>query len=293
MSRFGSEGEDLIGRWSEEKLDLLAKYLRAYSVIMSEQKKKWLRSYYYIDAFAGSVRPRAKEDEQRYINGSPLRALQTEPRFDAYWFVDVSPQRVERVQRLREEFPDRVIDVRQGNCNDVLCNEIAPQIPYSSRRRAFVFLDPYGLQVDWATVQELANTETCDIFINFSVMGVTRLLPRDQNPRAETIERLSKVMGSTDWITQIYQEPEVAQLPLFGNLEEPVISRDAIQAEWLARLYAEQLGDLFPHVSKPVLMRNSTNSVLYALFLASHNQTAVKITNEIFKNYDNLRRLGR
>jgi three-Cys-motif partner protein len=212
MSRLSSEGEDIVGRWSEEKLNLLAKYLKAYSVIMNEQKKSWLRAYYYIDAFAGSVRPRAKEDEQRYIDGSPLRALQTEPRFDGYWFVDVSHRRVERVQQLRKEFPDRVIDVRQGNCNEVLRNEIVPQLPYSSKQRAFVFLDPYGLQVDWETVQELASTRTCDIFVNFSVMGVTRLLPRDQNPDPEVVEQLSKVMGSTDWITQIYRESSEIQL---------------------------------------------------------------------------------
>lgn len=292
MSRLGSEGEDIIGRWSEEKLELLAKYLKAYSVIMNEQKKSWLRAYYYIDAFAGSVRPRAKEDEQRYIDGSPLRALQTEPRFDGYWFVDVSSRRVDRVQRLREDFPDCAIDVRQGNCNEVLCNEIAPQLSYSSKKRAFVFLDPYGLQVDWGTVRELANTGTCDIFVNFSVMGVTRLLPRDQNPNPGIIEQLSKVMGSTNWIDQIYQEPPGVQLDLFGNPTGPTFSRDTIQAEWLASLYTEQLGSLFPHVSRPVLMRNSTNSVLYALCLASHNQTAIKITNEIFNRYERLRNLG-
>jgi three-Cys-motif partner protein len=293
MSRFGSEGEDIIGRWSEEKLDLLAKYLKAYSVIMNEQKKSWLRAYYYIDAFAGSVRPRAKEDEQRYINGSPLRALQTEPKFDGYWFVDVSPRRVERVQELRTEFPNSVIDVRQGNCNEVLCNEIVPQLAYSSRQRAFVFLDPYGLQVDWETVRELANTRTCDIFVNFSVMGVTRLLPRGQNPEPEVIEQLSQVMGSTNWIAEIYREPPGVQLDIFGNPTGPTSSRDTIQAEWLASLYAEQLRSLFPHVSRPVLMRNSTNSVLYALCLASHNQTAIKITNEIFNRYEKLRDLGK
>lgn len=293
MSRFGSEGEDIIGRWSEEKLDLLAKYLKAYSVIMNEQKKSWLRAYYYIDAFAGSVRPRAKEDEQRYINGSPLRALQTEPKFDGYWFVDVSPRRVERVQELRTEFPNSVIDVRQGNCNEVLCNEIVPQLAYSSRQRAFVFLDPYGLQVDWETVRELANTRTCDIFVNFSVMGVTRLLPRGQNPEPEVIEQLSQVMGSTNWITEIYREPSGVQLDIFGNPTGPTSSRDTIHAEWLASLYAEQLRSLFPHVSRPVLMRNSTNSVLYALCLASHNQTAIKITNEIFNRYEKLRDLGK
>jgi three-Cys-motif partner protein len=292
MARLGSEGEDIIGRWSEEKLDLLAKYLKAYSVIMNEQKKSWLKSYYYIDAFAGSIRPKAKDDEQRYIDGSPLRALQTEPKFDGYWFIDVSSRRTERVQGLREEFPDSVIDVRQGNCNEILCNEIVPQIPYSSKNRAFVFLDPYGLQVDWETVRRLANARTCDIFVNFSVMGVTRLLPRDQNPEPEVLEQLNKVMGSTDWITQIYQPPAEQQLDLFGN-QEPTSSRETIRAEWLASLYAKQLGSLFQYVSKPVLMRNSTNSALYALCLASHNQTAIRITNDIFNRYEKLREGGR
>lgn len=298
MSQLGSE--DIIGRWSEEKLDLLAQYLQAYSVIMSNQKtsnnptgRPWLKAYYYIDAFAGSVRPRAKKDEERYIDGSPLRALQTEPRFDGYWFIDVSPRRVERIERLRAEFLDCVIEIRQGNCNEVLCNEIIPRLSHASKQRAFVFLDPYGLQVDWETVKELANTRTCDIFVNFSVMGVTRLLPRAQNPEPEVVEQLNKVMGSTTWITQIYREPAGTQLDLFGNSAEPTSSRDTIQAEWLASLYTEQLRSLFPHVSRPVLMQNSTNSVLYALCLASHNQTAIKITNEIFNRHERLRGLER
>ncbi len=300
MSRLGSEGEDIIGRWSEEKLDLLAKYLKAYSDIMSNQKtsnnptgRPWLRAYYYIDAFAGSVRPRAKEDEQRYINGSPLRALQVDPRFDGYWFIDFFPQRVERVERLRTEFPDHNIETRLGNCNEVLCNELIPQILNSKTQRSFVFLDPYGLQVNWETVRELANTKTCDIFVNFSVMGVTRLLPRDQLPEPEVREQLSKVMGSTNWITEIYREPPGIQLDLFGNPTEPTLSRDTIQAEWLASLYTEQLRSLFQHVSRPVLMRNSTNSVLYALCLASHKEAAIKITNQIFDRHERLRDLGR
>jgi three-Cys-motif partner protein len=289
MSRQGCEGEDIIGRWSEEKLDLLAKYLKAYSAIMNKQKQSWLKAYYYIDAFAGSVRPRSKEDEQRYIDGSPLRALQTEPKFDAYWFIDVSPRRIERIEGLRDEFPDCVIEIRQGNCNEILCSEVIRRITYASKQRAFVFLDPYGLQVDWQTVRKLANTKTYDIFINFSVMGVTRLLPRDQRPEGEVLEQLNKVMGSTNWLDQIYQPPR--QLSFFPELE-PALSRETIKAEELASLYAEQLRSLFPHVSKPVLMKNSTNSVLYALCLASHNQTATNITNDIFDRYERLRQLG-
>lgn len=285
-----------IGKWSEDKLDLLAKYLKAYSDIMNKQKtpnnptgRAWLQAYYYIDAFAGSITPKSKEDEQRYIKGSPLRALQTKPRFDGYWFIDLSPRRIERVERLREEFPNCTIEIRQGNCNEVLRNDIIPQLPYSSNQRAFVFLDPYGLQVDWDTVKKLANTRTCDLFINFSVMGVTRLLPRDRSPSPEVVERLSKVMGSTDWLELIYRKPEVTQLNLFGNQEESSLSRDTIPAEWLASLYTEQLRSIFRHVSRPILMRNSTNSALYALCIASYNQTAIKIMNDIFERHEELR----
>jgi three-Cys-motif partner protein len=167
-------------------------------------------------------------------------------------------------------------------------NEIIPKIPQSSKKRAFVFLDPYGLQVEWETIKALADTKACDIFINFSVMGVTRLLPKAQSPDLEVIARLNKVMGNTDWINQIYREPASNQLSLFGQ-SESTLSRETIQAEWLSLLYTKQLGDLFEYVSKPVLMRNSTNSVLYALCLASHNQTAIKITNEIFKRHEQLR----
>jgi hypothetical protein len=268
MSRIGSEGEDIIGGWSEEKLDLLARYLKAYSDIMNNQKtsnnptgRPWLRSYYYVDAFAGSVRPRAKEEEERYIDGSPLRALQTEPKFDGYWFIDLSSRRA------------------------VLRDRIIPRLSYSSRQRAFIFLDPYGLQVGWDTIRELAETKTCDIFINFSVMGVTRLLPREQSPDPEAVQRINRVMGSTDWITQIYREPAGTQLGLFGEQETPSPSRETIPAEWLAKLYTQQLKSLFPNVSKPVLMKNSTNSVLYALCMASHNKTAIDITNDIFSRY--------
>jgi three-Cys-motif partner protein len=251
------------------------------------RKKPWLKAYYYIDAFAGSVKPTAKEDEQRYIEGSPLRALRTEPPFDGYWFIDASPQRTERLERLCDEFPDREIHVRRGDCNEILCNDILPNLSLKKKspRRAFVFLDPYGLQVDWQTITQLAETKACDIFINFSVMGVTRLLLKDKEPKTEVVEQLDKVMGNVDWLEKLYQLPQNIQLNLFDN-QEPNASRDKISANRLADVYTERLKTLFPYVSNPVIMKNSKNAALYTLCLASHNEKAIKITNDIFKRYE-------
>jgi three-Cys-motif partner protein len=121
-------------------------------------------------------------------------------------------------------------------------------------------------------------------------MGVTRLLPKEQPPEADALEKLDRIMGSTEWVNRIYQPPAQVQLSLFENLE-PSLSRETIKAEWLASLYTEQLSSVFPHVSKAAIMKNSTNSALYALCLASHNPTAVKITNDIFKRYERLNQM--
>ncbi len=279
--------EDIVGKWTEEKLELLEKYLRAYATIMNKQKRTWLKAFHYIDAFAGSGRARAK-DEERYILGSPLRALQCDPPFDCLWFIELSPKRVEWLQRLQLEFPNRCIKIRKGDCNQILRQEVIPQITRQSQQRGLVFLDPYGLQVEWETVVALAKARTFDVFVNFPLMAVTRVLKRDEPPKGWSKELLVKVFGNDKWVESLYRPSE--QLPLFGK---PPVIRDIVRAEWLARIYSDQIATLFPFVSKPVIMLNSKNAPLYALFLASHNKTAVKIVNDIFGRYERLREVGR
>ena len=277
--------EDVIGRWSEEKLGLLEKYLKAYARIMNSQKRKWLKAFHYIDAFAGSGQARVK-DEERYIEGSPLRALQCDPPFDCYWFIELSPQRVEKLKSLQSQFPNRKVIIRRGDCNRILCEEVIPQITRKSKQRALIFLDPYGLQVEWTTVEALARAKTFDVFVNFPLMAVTRILKRDEPPTGWRMNLLKKVMGDDSWVGKIYSN----QLTLFG---EVLRVRDVMRAEWLARIYADQVSNIFKFVSKPVIMTNSKNAPLYALFLASHNPTAVKIVNDIFNRYVRLREVGR
>ena len=57
--------DDKIGSWSIEKLNLLRKYLSAYIKVLKNQD--WCRGFEYIDAFAGTGKPRTR-DEQRHID---------------------------------------------------------------------------------------------------------------------------------------------------------------------------------------------------------------------------------
>lgn len=280
--------QDEIGPWSEVKLNLVAEYLQAYSTIMNSQKiKGWLAGYHYVDAFAGAVIAKAKgsnadeEETERYIEGSPLRALQIDPPFDAYWFIDRSRSRSRKLTELQLSCPDKDIRVHRGDCNEILRAQVIPHINYSSRQKGVVFLDPYGLQVEWATVAALAKAGTFDIFVNFPVMGITRLLKRVERPDEAALQEIERIMGDTEWVNGLYRP--VIQPDIWGT---KVMERDVIQAAWLAEQYAKRVGSLFKYVSESIVMYNRRNAPLYSLFLASHKEVAVKIVNDITKKYE-------
>jgi three-Cys-motif partner protein len=273
--------------WSKDKLELLDKYLRAYTTIMRRQP--WLQACSYIDAFAGVGqyvdRGAEDRDAEQYIDGSPLVALACIPVFDDFRFVDLSANRVEQLRQLvQRSYPDRQVAFRTGDANAVLANEVARQIRYENYRRGLAFIDPYGLQVRWETIEALAATRALDLFINFPIMAINRVLPRDAQPGPEIMQLLGTIFRGTEWIGELYS----VQGSLF---DDPVSRRPRLSARRVAEHYIEGLKALFRHVSEPVIMRNSMSSPLYALVLASHNQTAADITNDIFDRYDQLKLL--
>jgi hypothetical protein len=79
---------------------------------------------------------------------------------------------------------------------------------------------------------------------------------------------------------QFYKESET----LFPEVKEVEKENDAIGKS--AKLYRKKLEEVFDHVSKPHELKNSTNSIMYHLFLASNNETAVKIGNDIVRKYN-------
>ncbi|MBN2139425.1 MAG: three-Cys-motif partner protein TcmP [Desulfovibrionaceae bacterium] len=270
-----------IGSWSQEKHKLLGKYLKAYCNILNSQKRKRLFcEYWYIDAFAGSVTARRK-DTKAFVDGSPIIALKTEPAFDRYVFIDINNSRIKkRISRLHDDFPEKSdrIHIHRGNCNDILL-DITPSFHKRYKRRGIVFLDPYAPNVRWKTVEALAKVGTLDVFINYPLMGLNRLLPKRTPPSIRNRQIVSDVLGCENWYEEAYGQD--SWLRLMGDKRR--IIRQVESIPWLTNFYVERLKYVFPHVSDVRIMYNSKNTPLYALILASHKQVATKIMNDIFK----------
>ena len=112
MSEKNTTGLLFGGDWTEQKLAILAEYLAAYNTALKNQPFTRV----YVDAFAGTgyrenrqkefgvvdIFEETRQDEpQRFLKGSAKRALEVQPPFHRYVFVESEPENVRALESLR------------------------------------------------------------------------------------------------------------------------------------------------------------------------------------------------
>jgi len=272
------------GDWTEVKLSMLKDYLAAYT--MALKKKPF--SKMYIDAFAGTgyreieaqedtpglFEEQVNAEETGFFDGSVRLALQIDPPFDRYAFIEKSSKRMSELRTVTEAFPslsDRM-EFCPGDANKVLPGLC--RVTDCVKTRAVLFLDPFGMSVDWSTMEAVARTKAIDVWILFPVgIGVNRLLKK----KADDIplpwqNRLDRIFGTSEWRTVFFKP--TAQSKLFR--EETVTEKvgDAIQA--IANYYQERLQTVFPTVaSNPRYLCNSKQSPMFIFTFAVSNPSPI------------------
>lgn len=284
------------GDWTAKKLEILKRYLGAYTTALKKQPFKTA----YIDAFAGTgYRVLGKADEenllfpdlaeeapQELLEGSARLALEIEPSFDGYIFIEKDRDRCKQLEELKGEFPHLAsnIKIRQGEANKILqdlCDK------NWTKRRAVLFLDPYGMQVEWTTIEKVAKTGAIDLWLLFPLgVGLNRLLPRSGEIPEGWRNRLDRFLGSDDWYQAFYQVDTTTNL--FGEEETTVVKAGV---ETIGKYFIDRLKGIFPGVaSKPKILMNSTNCPLYLFCFAVSNpnpraqRIALDIANHILKS---------
>ena len=281
------------GKWTQDKLARLQGYLEAYVTIFKNQA--WATTI-YVDAFAGTgtipVKPISapslalEPDEPHvveFLEGSARIALSVEPPFAKYLFIEKTAAKARELEQLRVEYPDKAnrIQVAQAEANTYLLQWIE-QTDWRTTR-AVVFLDPYGMQVEWRLLEAIAATKAIDLWLLVPIgMGANRLMTQQDLPPQEWQERLTTFFGTDAWQERFYRP--VAQPDLFG--EGPTQEKTANYEE-LAAYFAERLRLLFGAegvAPNPLTQRNSRNSPMFLLCFASTNKTGVKIADWLLTN---------
>jgi three-Cys-motif partner protein len=276
-----------VGPWAKEKLDALGQYLSFYTTVLKKQGH-WLRGTIFVDAFAGPglsrVRTKEKAEEPpglfgpdpesdraetEFLKGSPRVALDIANPFTAYVFVERDAQRIVELNALKAEYQtQRNIAVKEGDASAALQAWLTSGIDWD-HHRAVVFLDPFGMQVPWSTIEALAKTKAIEVIVNFPLnMAIQRLLTRSGEIPLDWQMSLDTFFGSPDWRGLAYEE----KTDLFGPKVQKVSGSGLRLLEW----YRSRLRAAFGHVSTARLIKNTRGNPLYYLIWTGPNATGLK-----------------
>lgn len=245
-------------RHTIQKLETVQKYLQAYATALKFQPFELL----YVDACAGSgssvpksalenpnnaqaeldgfARPVADTDE--IIVGSAIRALGVNPPFHRYCLNDVKESNVESLQHaISHDFPhlkDRVT-ITKLDANEMLRELCLSQ--NWKKTRAVVFLDPFGLQIDYETLALLGRTEAVDLWYLVPVFAMYRQVSGEGQINADGGPRVDAALGTDAWRkTAVVEESAV---DLFNQPQ--FRSKRAVDIAWFEKVAKERIGLAF------------------------------------------------
>lgn len=280
------------GQWTEKKLDAFSKYVWSYLKIM--QKRTYWKTIYF-DGFAGSgsrvkeeqnsdlfQQLKITEEEENTYRGAAERVLTVKDdlKFNYCYFIDKDPDSLSFLKERLDKLVDKnhtKLAFRTGDSNHWI-NELAEAMRKNKNLAALIFLDPFGMQISWESIEKLKGTRS-DVWILVPTgVIVNRLL--DRKGELKHIEKLKDFFGlSEEEIRQHFYIKDVVS-SLFGEAE--IISKVKKPIEKIAELYINKMSTIWNHVSEtPLKLLNKRGVPIFHFVFASNDATALKIAKQI------------
>lgn len=280
-----------VGPWAREKLDALGHYLDYYTKVLKNQRWRTI----YLDAFAGGGQamlransPQAPAgqgtllgdvpddltsvEERRLIDGSPKVALDVANPFDRYVFVEPSPRRHAELESLVAGYGDtRTVSLRRSTAEEgiawLLERNVSPRT-----HRGVAFLDPFGTQLPWSSVEALGRSDVFEIVVNVALhTAVMRMMPNSGVVDPTWRPVLDRFFGTADWYDIAYGPP--AQGSLLGD---DAVAKPEGYERALLDFYRSRLRAAFGRVSEPMAVRNTRGVPLYYLLWAGSHEKGLQ-----------------
>ncbi len=225
------------------------------------------------------------KNEETILAGSAKRALSIPEKFDKYFFVEYSKEKVTELRNMvHSDFPDledRVV-IRKGDANEELL-QILEEIDWTNTR-GVLFIDPFATQFKWSSLVEVSKSKSLDLWYLFPIGALNRMLTTDGRMYPSWEKRVDRLLGDHDWKDAFYSVSP--QQDLFGNEE---LTKDS-SLENMKEYIVRKLKGVFPGVApNPYVFRGPTNSPLFLFCFAVSNENpaayglALKVANHILK----------
>jgi three-Cys-motif partner protein len=189
------------------------------------------------------------------------------PQFDFLLFVEKNRNYANALRDPAAKRLQRRIVVAEEDANSALKSMVSAN--RWNDKRAVAFLDPYGMEVEWSTLESLASTEAIAVWFLFPLAGLyrqatRRLVDIDHSKR----DALTRIFGSSSWEEELY--PISGEPDMFGILPE---RRRELNPSGLEQYVQRRLSEIFGHVLKPLALPVGKHPQMFSLFLCISNRT--------------------
>lgn len=265
---------DEVRYWSQIKLDLVQKYAAAYSRIINALKQPSFAPVFIDGISIPAVH--MSRGPNTYVAGSPVNVLLIMPEFYRYYLIDIRAEKTSALQQMVAGNPK--VTVFPGNCNEALSNKVFPHVQWNQYRRGLCLLDPYGLHLNWSTLEAAGKLKTLDVVFSLPVADINgnALWRNPAGMNRPDLEQLTRFWGDDSWSGGSTDSSKDSP----GRPSKT--NADAIAAAFRTRL---QTVAGFKHVSEPLPMRGSKGTLSYYLFSAGQKPLADDILTGIFDTY--------
>lgn len=276
------------GEWTEIKLAVLDAYSTFFNTVLKNKGfERW-----YIDGFAGTGERVQKrqlgglfdnaplEVCEETLDGSARKALAASPPFDHLVWIEKRTKHFRALEALAALEPERDIRTINGDANTELPKLLAAPPwtgPDAYKQRAVVFLDPYGINVNFDTLRAPAACKKADVWLLVNLKAAVQQLSRNHDALdAGKRDALSRFFGTDRWEAEFYNFQENS-----GDLFAVSSSRSGtrtVDRYDVAKFYRSQLELLFGYVSDPFPLKVGNQEDYFQLYCMSNNPSAAAIT---------------
>ena len=254
------------------KLEIIEGYAQLFLEILG--KLEWPITH-YVDAFAGEGSFYLKGSDE-LVEGSVLRIGRHD--FNRFHFVELDKRKCKELDAVISELGivDKA-DVYQEDANKAL-----PKIMsnLSKQDRFLIFLDPFGMELNWATLEEIAKMPCCDIVYLFPCHAILRATPTKSGGvlHKDMKDSTCLCLGMTEEeITEeFYQPRHQSTEPVFlEEMQQDLVLKSDDDRDKYGRvegLVQRRLSSLFEYVfENPYRLEIEGRATLFSMFLMTSN----------------------
>lgn len=262
------------GFWTRGKLDLLRRYLDAFTTACKKTDE-----IIYLDLFGGQPENRDRLTDEN-LDGSARIALGTQnPPFTRLRFFEVEPYAGRLRAALEATHPDRDFRVVAGDCNQTIEGVLKELAPYNWAP-TFAFVDPNGPDVRWSSLEALARFKRTggyksELWMLLAAGMFIRNLPVSGRVSPEDARKLTQMYGTEHW-RAIYQARVDGTIP-------PAVAREEYVNLMRWRL-EHLLGYRWTH---PLEIRNERGHSIYHMIFATDHEAGHRIMTNLYNTAAN------